>query len=777
MSQIAASGGQPQKPPKYAAIYTGRFFTGLNTNRSPLRPASSSHISEKFYADSSGDALIAGLNLEVTNRLTLARRPGNPIYDTAHTYNAPDAFDEFRVTKLNSDVFGTTLESIYTMIDEGGSGTPNFYSLNSSLQRGGDASYFAGLKFPKAAGAGQTYMQAVGSELYFANGVQNKKWLTSLFTRTTASNNSFLQGSNGLAGTYPFGTYLVDPASGNIQEFIGVYIGNPVTNAAVSSNVLTLTVGTLTVPPSSPTTLPTGSTFQLWGFTTSQNTWLNGYTITLSQPYTFGTSTTLVGSTQHANYSAAESGQAFTLETGTTPYIAKTGGSVPTWSTTQPTVANNFQGGLTLDGNTVWVNRGVNYGDGQQPSVMNWGIQAPTSAPTFAASGSAISWQKNTYYSYASIFIDPLHGNLWQITKAGTLGASQPAWSASPTAQQKVVINSVYSDGTNIFFQTATQSPALGAGDSVTLANMSALGPNIGGSPTTPNLNGLTLTVSATGLTTTAFQAPYTARVIATVAHPVLEYGQAIKTNAATVLNDGTAQWTCIQLAASLTWAAHTHFNVGDYIVSPSNFIFQLGPKSVPWLLAQPTMQFFNEPTSLQTEGSQGAFPYFNSGDPARGSGLSWPASPTNVTLQSLWLQRTLGPGQGSTTTDYGQLAVNGAGETGALSAVDTGILNSNFVAAVQAKVFVPAPGNYTFTLQHTDGAFFSFDSQQTNLDTVAAGAKATSRSANTNFTNTITVAFGYGQSTFLCGTNTSDRVGPGPFAQNATVEIGRAHV
>src|ERR1700688_3112103 len=101
MSQIAANGGQPQKQPKYAPIHTGRFFNGLNTNRSPLRAASSNHLQEKFYSDSSGDALITGLNLEVSNRLALIRRPGNPIYDTVHQnkYNNPWHFDEFRVNK------------------------------------------------------------------------------------------------------------------------------------------------------------------------------------------------------------------------------------------------------------------------------------------------------------------------------------------------------------------------------------------------------------------------------------------------------------------------------------------------------------------------------------------------------------------------------------------------------------------------------------------------------------------------------------------------------
>src|SRR5258708_2659312 len=146
MSQLAASGGQPQKAPKYDKIYTGLFLNGLKTNRSPLRAASASHIYEKFYSDNSGDALITGSNLEITNRLTLARRPGNPIYDQGHTYNNPDAFDEFRVNKSQSDVFGTTLEQIFSVVDEGGTGTNNLYSLTDTFQRGGDASYNLGLK-------------------------------------------------------------------------------------------------------------------------------------------------------------------------------------------------------------------------------------------------------------------------------------------------------------------------------------------------------------------------------------------------------------------------------------------------------------------------------------------------------------------------------------------------------------------------------------------------------------------------------------------------------
>lgn len=779
MSQLQASGGQPQKAPKYAPIYQGRFFNGINTNRSPLRAASASHISEKYYSDNSGDAMIAGGNIEVSNRLTLVRRPGNPIYDDAHTYNDPDAFDEFRVNKANSDVFGTTIESIFSMIDEGGSGTNYLYSLDSDLNRGGDSSYFKGLKFQKGTGAGQSFMQSVGNSLYFANGVQNKKWLTSLFVRDSAGNNQFLQGSDGLAGTYPFGTFLIDPATGNIQQFIGISIGASITSVAVSNNVITLTVGALTPPPSSPATIPANSSFQLWGFTQSDNLWLNGATITLSEPYTYGTSTTLVAPLEHVNYtdSTAEP-NAYVIQAGTTPYIAQTGNSVPTWDTTQPNSSNDFQGGLTLDGNTVWVNRGVNYSDGQQPSVMNWGIKAPTNAPNFQATGSSVSWQKNTYYSPVSVRIDPTHGNLWQITTPGVTGATEPVWPASPTAQQKVVILKVHSDGVNIYFTTATQSPALIAGDTVVLQNMCALGPNTGGSSSLPNLNGVTLTVSATGLTTTTFQAPYTAHLIQNpLGNPIIEYGQALKTNAATTQNDGAAVWTCIQLAASLTYTTHTHYNVGDFIVSSSGFLFQLGPKTTPWLIAQPTLSFLTEPASNQNSHWQGANLYYNASDPSIGGFPSWQSqSPTSVTIDGLWLQRTLPPGSGSTSTDYGMNAVNGAGEVGANTAIDPGVLNSSWVGSILAKVFIPAPGNYSFTAQHNDGAFFSFDSASVYADTVGPGAKATFRSSNTNVGNTITPAYGFGAGgPNLCGTNTSDRTGPGPFGQTATASADSA--
>ena len=275
MTQIQGAGGQPQKSPKYAPIYTGRVFNGLNTNRSPLRGSLAS-MYEQFYKMSYGDVMIAGANVEVSNRLTLVRRPGNTIFDT-NSFTDILSFDEFRVNKATADYFGLTLEEIFTMISEPG-------KLLASLK---------GVKqfvFGNPAAPGQTYMQAFGNELYFSNGVDNKKWLQSLIIRDpaafppTSADNYKPQGTDGLAGTYPFyTTYFLQGAvsptvnTQQIQQFIGIAIAN-ITNVTISGGVLTLTVNNSGIANVTSESYPVGSMFQFWGMGTY--TYLNGAILT-----------------------------------------------------------------------------------------------------------------------------------------------------------------------------------------------------------------------------------------------------------------------------------------------------------------------------------------------------------------------------------------------------------------------------------------------------------------------------------------------------------------
>src|SRR5208282_3845615 len=175
---LQISGAQSEKQVKFAPLYVGRIFSGIWTNRSPLRDAHTNRIEEKFYGPC-GDAMIAGSNVEVTNRLTLSRRPGNPRYDT-NVYTGILAFDEFRYSKALSDAWGVNTEQIDVMVDT----TTALHANNNGV----DTTVWT-KTVPAGGGvAGQSFMQEVGTQLFFSDAVDQKKWNQSLFVRQTSNN-------------------------------------------------------------------------------------------------------------------------------------------------------------------------------------------------------------------------------------------------------------------------------------------------------------------------------------------------------------------------------------------------------------------------------------------------------------------------------------------------------------------------------------------------------------------------------------------------------------
>jgi hypothetical protein len=325
-NSLSLAGAQPQKQPRFAPIFTSRFFSGIWTNRSPLRDATTSRIVEKFYGQA-GDAIIAGTNIEITNKLTFARRPGTSVYDS-NSYTDPDRYYEFRL-------FNSTTEQIDVMIDQANA----LYSLHGGVKT---------LVFTKSTGSGQTYMQSVGNELYFADGVDNKKWLQSLFIRS----NSTLINTN----VNPFfTTFLIDP-NGNIQQLTGSYVTANAVNwgdglliiTTDQTNLLTsgvVAVGdSITFPNTMTATQLEGLTLEVTGIAANE---LEFSYINLTTP----------------TYSGAESHVVLENIGSGTP---TTGSGTPTWSTVVPSPSNNFAGGVTLDGSALWTNRGL--------PVENWGI-------------------------------------------------------------------------------------------------------------------------------------------------------------------------------------------------------------------------------------------------------------------------------------------------------------------------------------------------------------------------------------------------------------------
>lgn len=158
MNLLENAGARDSKENRYAPIFTNRFFMGMWTNRNTLR-APTGIIYENYYKIGGTDALLGGTNIEVSNRLTLIRRPGCTagLSGILSSANIPDVIDSF-----------------YSFHEIGGAirvfaDTPTApYLITSSAVIP---------IFTKAAGVTQSFFQGVGQSLYFSDAKEQEKWL------------------------------------------------------------------------------------------------------------------------------------------------------------------------------------------------------------------------------------------------------------------------------------------------------------------------------------------------------------------------------------------------------------------------------------------------------------------------------------------------------------------------------------------------------------------------------------------------------------------------
>src|SRR6202041_3946284 len=88
-NSMSIAGAPPSETAKYTPIYEGQFDAGLMTQRSPFTTTEPRW--NKRMLGAKGSALLSGLNCEISNKLTLQRRPGLLPYGTA-SIPAPLAF-------------------------------------------------------------------------------------------------------------------------------------------------------------------------------------------------------------------------------------------------------------------------------------------------------------------------------------------------------------------------------------------------------------------------------------------------------------------------------------------------------------------------------------------------------------------------------------------------------------------------------------------------------------------------------------------------------------
>lgn len=343
-----------------------RFTAGLVTNRDPLQtPFSVQALSVVPHPD----ALIDGLNMEITPRMTLARRPGFPPYCSVAYAGTPLNFAGFRVPG------GSHLALLDT--------TTNVYDFTASAMTS---------RFTKTTTA-QGYFQQSGTQLFYANGTDAKKFDSSLnatnwgiVAPTTAPN-------------------VANVASAALPAWAANTFYNPSLSIFDSNNNIQLlttsgtTNGTQPVWATTPGATTTDGT-AVWtcqGQAARQTNHIYAANALIEVDFT----------TTYTYYTYDPGSHTLIPHTGTISNSAffqtTAGGTSSSTATASITWAAGI-GGAVTDGSVTWVNIG--------PKI------------TWATIGATTLVSTNTY-------IVDSNGNQQTATKAGKSGGTVPTWSTT----------------------------------------------------------------------------------------------------------------------------------------------------------------------------------------------------------------------------------------------------------------------------------------------------------------------------------------------------------
>jgi hypothetical protein len=310
MANPIQQAGGASEPTSFAPLHTNRIFTGLWSNRSPLRDAAVSGDMEQ-YGFGRQDSIIAGQNSEISSQITLVRRPGSSVYNSA-IFPPIKRFYSFNTFTLTDETIRVMADTAETVYDATGPSTQN-------------------VLWRKSAGAGPTFFLGVGNTLYFTNGVDNKQWVV--------NSNEVWNWGIAAPTNAPIVTQAPRPNPPPVRQPITVYEAH----SAARSGVIILGGAYLQVFNGTGTT---GATQPTWnttiGGTTPDGTvtWTNlgFYTWSANHAYALGAVVTGMNLPSDVTYT----------------FVATTAG---TSGTTQPTWPAN-QGLQVSDGTVTWTNVG-----------------------------------------------------------------------------------------------------------------------------------------------------------------------------------------------------------------------------------------------------------------------------------------------------------------------------------------------------------------------------------------------------------------------------------
>jgi len=422
-SLLELNGGQPQKQPKWAPIFMDRSFTGLFTQRAPVHDPADIYTS-KYYGGRP-DALWMGLNLELTNRLTLQRRPGLSAFTT--TGAAGFVYPTQPLTSYSFQLIDGTIRVIIDTASTGPSISDTLTSVATSV--GGNAVYTGTI----TGGAN--------------NALQGQSVTVSGFT--TGANNGVFSVFQSTATTLT----LVNP-NATAETHAATAATIILTSVANASGGNTVYTGTITNGGSNNFV---GLTFLISGFGLSQN---NGTFVCVASTSTTLTLANAFGTSETASATAVSAGGVYwDHQDGTaTLLFAKSPGAGQT----------HFigSGGILFFSNGVDTKKYTPLNT--NGTIWNWGIVAPQNQPNvnIVASGAAApQWQANTVFSTMGLTYDATNHQIWQlisvnadptnpnVTNAqfGTSGAGGPNWNQTLYGQ------TIEASGTPVVWQNLGQ--------------------------------------------------------------------------------------------------------------------------------------------------------------------------------------------------------------------------------------------------------------------------------------------------------------------------------
>lgn len=374
VAQFDVAGVRPEKPSKFNSLTTLKQIGGMQTQRSPLTSIATRYDSR--YLGGKPDSLIAGSNVEISNKLLLQRRPGLVPYGSV-SIPAPDFFFSWQQSTL-ANFIGTVDPNLVTYpsgnlqlivdtalnINGGAPGSIYNYSPTS-----------AGIILNKSNLSQQTSFSTVINTMYMGDGVD-------LYKMTGAN---LLTQSNSF-GTAPWSTNdavittgQIDPTGAANASFVtfslsstAAYLTQTVTPnyMPVSNNTFTLSVWM-----KSNTGAPT-IFLEMMDSTGA---------VMVNTQQTLSTHWQLYQVTGTAA-NGATSVQVFIIDpSSTSAHYFVYGAQLEAGGPATPTV--------------ITTNKPL--------GVWLWGIQAPTAAPTFTTTSQTGStgqaWQPNTAYSQTTL--------------------------------------------------------------------------------------------------------------------------------------------------------------------------------------------------------------------------------------------------------------------------------------------------------------------------------------------------------------------------------------